>query len=168
MPENAIYRIMSQSKAITSLAVLQLFEQGKLDLDQHVSDFISSFKKSTVLDKINLSDTTYTTVPAKREITVRDLLTHSSGIGYTDIGSKEMSAIYNKAGVPSGLGYFDANLLEKMTILGKLPLAHQPGEKFTYGLNTDLLGCIVEIVSGMSLEAYCNKNIFAPLGMKDT
>ncbi len=168
MPENAIYRIMSQSKAITSLAVLQLFEQGKLNLDQPVSDFISSFKNQTVLDVINFTDTTYTTVPAKRAITIRDLLTHSSGIDYTDIGSKEMSAIYNKAGVPSGLGYFDANLLEKMTILGKLPLAHQPGVKFTYGLNTDLLGCLVEIVSGMSLETYCNKNIFEPLGMKDT
>jgi CubicO group peptidase (beta-lactamase class C family) len=168
MPENAIYRIMSQSKAITSLAVLQLFEQGKFELDDPISNFIPSFKNPKVIDQVNLTDTTYTTIPAKREITIRDLLTHSSGIDYTDIGSAKMSAIYNKAGIPSGLGYFNANLLEKMTALGKLPLAHQPGEKFTYGLNSDLLGCLVEIVSGMNLEAYCQKNIFDPLGMKDT
>jgi CubicO group peptidase (beta-lactamase class C family) len=148
--------------------VLQLFEQGKFELDDPISNFIPSFKNPKVIDQVNLTDTTYSTIPAKREITIRDLLTHSSGIDYTDIGSAKMSAIYNKAGIPSGLGYFNANLLEKMTALGKLPLAHQPGEKFTYGLNSDLLGCLVEIVSGMNLEAYCQKNIFDPLGMKDT
>ncbi len=168
MPENAIYRIMSQTKGITSLAVLQLFEQGKFGLDEPIGNFIASFKNQKVVDQVNLKDTTYTTVPAKRQVTIRDLLTHSSGIDYTDIGSPQMSAIYNKAGIPSGLGYFNANLLEKMTALGNLPLAHQPGEKFTYGLNSDLLGCLVEIISGMSLEAYCQKNIFTPLCMKDT
>ncbi len=168
MPENAIYRIMSQSKAITSLAVLQLFEQGKFDLDDPIGNFIPSFKNQKVVENVNLSDTTFTTVPAKRQVTIRDLLTHSSGIDYTDIGSRKMSAIYNKAEIPSGLGYFNASLLEKMTALGNLPLAHQPGEKFTYGLNSDILGCLVEIISGMSLETYCQKNIFDPLGMKDT
>ena len=168
MPANAIYRIMSQTKAITSLAILQLVDQGKINLDQNVSDFISTFKNPKVLSHLNTNDTTYTTVPAKREITIRDLLTHSSGIDYTDIGSPSMGAIYTKAGVPSGLGYFNASLLEKMTLLGKLPLVHQPGEKFTYGLNSDLLGCIVEMVSGTTLENYFQKNIFDPLGMKDT
>ena len=168
MPANAIYRIMSQTKAITSLAVLQLVEQGKIGLDQKVSDFISTFKNPKVLDHLNTNDSTYTTIPAKREITIRDLLTHNSGIDYTDIGSDNMNAIYTKAGVPSGLGEFKESLLEKMTKLGSLPLGHQPGEKFTYGLNTDLLGCIVEIVSGTTLEKYFQKNIFDPLGMKDT
>jgi len=168
MPANAIYRIMSQTKAITSLAVLQLVEQGKIGLDQNVADFISTFKNPKVLDHLNTNDSSYTTLPAKREITIRDLLTHTSGIDYTDIGSKNMNAIYTKAGVPSGLGKFKESLLEKMTILGTLPLVHQPGEKFTYGLNSDLLGCIVEIVSGTSLENYFQKNIFDPLGMKDT
>jgi CubicO group peptidase (beta-lactamase class C family) len=159
---------MSQTKAITSLAVLQLVEQGKIGLDQKVSDFISTFKNPKVLDQLNAKDSTYTTLPAKREITIRDLLTHSSGIDYTDIGSDKMNAIYTKAGVPSGLGEFKESLLEKMTKLGSLPLGHQPGEKFTYGLNTDLLGCIVEMVSGTTLENYFQKNIFDPLGMKDT
>lgn len=168
MPANAIYRIMSQTKAITSLAILQLFENGKLSLDQNVADFIPTFKNQKVLKDFNKKDSSYTTIPAIRSITIRDLLTHSSGIDYTAIGSPEMGAIYSKAGIPSGLGEFDASLLDRMKLLGTLPLVHQPGEKFTYGLNSDLLGCIVEIVSEMSLEAYCNKNIFEPLGMKDT
>jgi CubicO group peptidase (beta-lactamase class C family) len=168
MPTNAIYRIMSQTKAITSLAIMQLYEQGKISLDQKVSTIIGSFKNPTVLKDFNAKDSSYTTIPAKRELTIRDLLTHSSGIDYTAIGSQKMKAIYSKAGIPSGLGDFNANLLDRMKLLGTLPLIHQPGEKFTYGLNSDLLGCIVEVVSGLSLEAYCQKNIFDPLGMKDT
>ena len=163
MPNNAIYRIMSQTKAITSLAIMQLYEQGKISLDQNVSTIISSFKNPTVLKDFNEKDSSYTTVPAKRELTIRDLLTHTSGIDYTAIGSPKMKAIYSKAGIPSGLGDFNASLLDRMKILGTLPLKHQPGEKFTYGLNTDLLGCIVEVVIGLSLEAYCQKNIFYPL-----
>lgn len=168
MAADALYRIMSQSKAITSLAIMQLYEQGKLDLDDNLSKYIPSFKKPKVINEYNAKDTSYTVVDAKREVTIRDLLTHSSGIDYTDIGSSKMSTIYNKANIPSGLGYFDANLVDRMTALGKLPLAHQPGEKFTYGLNSDVLGAVVEIISGMSLEAYFNKFIFEPMGMKDT
>lgn len=168
MPSNAIYRIMSQTKAITSLAMMQLYDQGKISLDQNVSTIISSFKNPTVLKDFNAKDSSYTAIPAKRELTIRDLLTHTSGIDYTAIGTPKMNAIYTKAGIPSGLGDFNASLLDRMKILGSLPLLHQPGEKFTYGLNSDLLGCIVEVVSGLSLEAYCQKNIFDPLGMKDT
>ena len=168
MEANAIYRIMSQTKAITSLAILQLFENGKLSLNQAVGDFIPTFYKQNVLKNFYEVDTTYTTVPAKRNITIRDLLTHTSGIDYAAIGSEKMQAIYAKAGMPSGLGKSSASLLDVMKVLGTLPLVHQPGEKFTYGLNSDLLGCIVEIVSGMTLEAYFHKNIFEPLGMRDT
>ena len=168
MPANAIYRIMSQTKAITSLAIMQLFEKGKISLDQNVSTLIPSFKNPKVLKEFNSKDSSYTSTPAKREVTIRDLLTHTSGIDYTAIGTPKMSAIYSKAGIPSGLGEFNTSLLAQMKVLGSLPLLHEPGEKFTYGLNTDLLGCIVEIVSGLSLEAYCQKNIFDPLGMKDT
>lgn len=168
MPADAIYRIMSQTKAITSVAIMQLFEQGKLHLDQPVGDFIPEFASQTVLKEFNAADSSYTTEPAKRKITIRDLLSHRSGIDYADIGSAKMKAIYAKAKIPSGLGNFNAVLLEKMKALGKLPLAHQPGEKFTYGLNTDLLGCLVEVVSGMTLEEYFKANIFEPLGMKDS
>ena len=168
MKNDAIFRIMSQTKAITSAGIMILYEQGKLLLDEPISDFIPEFKKPVVLDKFNDADTTYTTVPAKRELTFRDLLTHISGLDYTDIGSSKVKAIYTKNHIPSGLGYFDASLLERMKALGKLPLSFQPGEKWQYGLNSDLLGCLIEIISGMSLEEFLSKNIFQPLGMKDT
>lgn len=168
MQKDEIFRIMSQTKAITSTGIMILYEQGKLLLDEPISDFIPEFKNPVVLDKFNDADTTYTTVPAKREITFRDLLTHTSGLDYTDIGSSKVQAIYSKNHIPSGLGYFDASLLERMKALGKLPLSFQPGEKWQYGLNTDLLGCLIEVISGMSLEDFLTKNIFEPLGMKDT
>lgn len=168
MPADAMFRIMSQTKAITSVGIMILYEQGKLLLDEPVGDFIPEFKNQAVLDKFNAADTTYTTVPAKRNITIRDLLTHSSGIDYAGIGTKTMTAIYAKSGIPSGLGAFDADLLAEMKKLGKLPLAFQPGEKFQYGLNTDLLGCLIEVISGQTLDGFLRKNIFEPLGMKDT
>src|SRR6187431_1699793 len=168
MKNDAIFRIMSQTKAITSVGAMILYEQGKFLLDQPISDFIPEFKKPVVLDKFNDADTTYTTIPANREITFRDLLTHTSGLDYTDIGSSKVAAIYTKNHIPSGLGYFDDNLLEKMKVLGKLPLSFQPGTKWQYGLNTDLLGCLIEVISGMNLEDFLRKNIFDPLGMKDT
>jgi len=168
MKPDAIFRIMSQTKAITSLAVMQLFEQGKLGLDQHISDFIPEFKNPKLIKNFNAADSSYTSVPAASEITFRDLLTHTSGIDYADIGSDTMRAIYAKNGIPSGLGYFNENLLAKMKAMATLPLLHNPGERFTYGLNTDLLGALVEVISGKSLEAYFQEYIFEPLGMKDT
>ena len=168
MKNDAIFRIMSQTKAITSIGVMILYEQGKLLLDQPISDFIPEFKNPVVLDKFNDADTTYTTIPANSEITFRQLLTHTSGLDYTDIGSSKVAAIYSKNHIPSGLGYFDADLLQRMKILGKLPLSFQPGTKWQYGLNSDLLGCLIEVISGMNLEDFFRKNIFEPLGMKDT
>jgi CubicO group peptidase (beta-lactamase class C family) len=168
MQANAIFRIMSQTKAITSLGIMQLFERGQLGLDQNISDFIPEFKNPKVIKSFNRLDSSFTTTPAKREITFRDLLTHTSGIDYPAIGTDTMQAVYAKNNIPSGLGYFNESLLSKMKALGTLPLLHNPGERFTYGLNSDLLGCLIEIISGESLENYCNKNIFNPLGMKDT
>ncbi|MCW3093014.1 MAG: class beta-lactamase-related serine hydrolase [Ferruginibacter sp.] len=168
LEKDAIFRIASQTKAITSVAIMMLFEEGKLLLDDPVSKYIPAFQKQTVLDKFNAEDSTYTTVPAKREITLRDLLTHTSGIGYAQIGSKEANAIYAKNNVTVGIGVTNSTLLEAMNRLGKLPLMHQPGEKFTYGLNTDLLGCLVEVISGMTLNDFFKTRIFDPLGMKDT
>jgi CubicO group peptidase (beta-lactamase class C family) len=168
MPNNAIFRIMSQTKAITSVGIMTLYEKGKFLLDEPIADFIPEFKNPVVLDKYNAADTTYTTVPAKRDITFRDLLTHTSGIDYAAIGSDDMRAIYTKANIPSGLGNMNVGLLEGMKMLAKLPLKFQPGEKWQYGLNTDLLGCLIEVISGMNLEDYLHKNIFEPLGMNDT
>lgn len=168
MKNDAIFRIMSQTKAITSVGIMILYEEGKLLLDEPISDFIPEFKKQQVLDKFNEADTTYTTVPSKREVTFRHLLTHTSGLDYTDIGGTKVMAIYSKNGIPSGLGFFNTNLLDQMKKLGKLPLAFQPGDKFQYGLNSDLLGCLIEVISGETLEDFFRERIFEPLGMKDT
>ena len=168
MQKDQIFRIMSQTKAVTSVGIMILYEQGKLLLDEPIWHFIPQFKNPVVLDKFNDKDTTYTTIPAKRDITFRDLLTHTSGIDYADIGGSKVQAIYAKNKIPSGLGYFNADLLERMKALAKLPLSFQPGEKWQYGLNTDLLGCLIEVISGMTLDNFFRKNIFEPLGMKDS
>ena len=141
MEANSIFRIASQTKAIVSTGILILYDEGKLSLNDPVSKYIPEFAHEKVLDSLHTSDTTYTTVPAKRDITVKDLLTHTSGLDYPGIGSEKMKAIYAKANIPSGLGVADQNLLDVMKRLGKLPLAYQPGEKWTYGLSVDLLGC---------------------------
>lgn len=168
LKKDAIFRIASQTKAITSVAVMTLYEEGKFLLDDPISKYIPEFSKPKVIEKFNLPDTTYTTVPAKREITIRDLLTHTSGIAYAQIGSPEANALYGKAGVFGGIGVGNITLSEQIKKLAVLPLFHQPGERFTYGLNTDVLGYLVEVVSGMSLDKYMQQRIFQPLGMKDT
>jgi CubicO group peptidase (beta-lactamase class C family) len=168
MRPDDLFRIASQTKAVVSAGLMQLFEKGKFFLDEPVADFLPAFRHMTVLDKFNAADSSYTTVAAKREITFRDLLTHTSGLDYPGIGSESMKAIYAKAHIPSGLGVFDYQLKERMEALAQLPLVHQPGEKWTYGLSVDLIGCLVEVISGMDLEEYLAKNIFGPLGMKDT
>lgn len=167
--KDQIYRIASQTKAITSVAVMMLYEEGKLLLDDPVSRYIPEFAHPVVLDQFNAQDTTYTTLPAKSEITIRQLLTHTSGLGYAQIGSKEANMIYGKAGVSSGIGVENGRLLSTdMKKLAKLPLFHHPGEKYTYGLNTDVLGYLVEVLSGMSLDQFFRQRIFEPLGMNDT
>jgi CubicO group peptidase (beta-lactamase class C family) len=164
-----IYRIASQTKAITSVAAMILYEEGKFLLDDPLSRYIPEFAKPVVLDKFNPADSTYTTVPAKSEITIRQLLTHTSGIGYAQIGSKEANAIYGKADITAGIGTNGQHVLATdIRKLGKLPLMHQPGERWTYGLNTDVLGYLVEVLSGTTLDDFFRKRIFEPLGMKDT
>lgn len=168
LKKDDIFRIASQTKAITSLAVMMLFEEGKLFLDDPISHYIPEFKNPKVLASVNWGDTTYSTTPAKSEITIRQLLTHTSGIDYADIGSQDFKAIYAKAKVTSGIGTPSSLLADKIKVLGGLPLKHQPGEQFTYGLNTDVLGYLVEVLSGQSLDQYFKTKIFQPLGMTDT
>jgi CubicO group peptidase (beta-lactamase class C family) len=169
MSKDAIFRIASQTKAITSVGIMILYEQGKFLLDEPISNFMPEFKNPVVLDKFNAADTSYTTVPARRDITFRDLLTHTSGIDYPGIGSDKMKAVYGKVQLSAGFGITkNETLLSKMKQLAKLPLVHQPGEGWTYGLNCDLLGCLIEVISGTNLENFLTKNIFEPLDMKDT
>ncbi|TDW96415.1 serine hydrolase domain-containing protein [Dinghuibacter silviterrae] len=167
MPDE-LFRIASQTKAIVSVGLMTLWEEGRFTLDEPISDVLPAYAQMTVLDQFNKTDTTYTTVPAKRGITFRDLLTHTSGLDYPGIGSDAMKAIYAKAGIPSGLGVFDKDLKERMNALAALPLVHQPGEKWQYGLSVDLIGCLIEVMSGQDLETFLRERLFRPLGMKDT
>lgn len=167
MLPDELFRIASQTKAIVSTGLMTLWEEGKFTLDEPISHFMPAFAHMTVLDKFN-ADSTYTTVPAKREITFRDLLTHTSGLDYPGIGSPPMKAIYAKAGISSGLGIIDADLKERMNALAALPLVHQPGEQWQYGLSVDLIGCLIEVISGKDLETFLRERLFEPLGMKDT
>jgi len=165
---NHIFRIASQTKAVTSVAVMKLLEQGKILLDDPISKYIPQFKDPKILDKFNPVDSSYTTISAQREITIRDLLRHTSGIDYPVISDDtRMKTIYAKAGVVTGIGS-KGTLKEKMELLAKQPLRNQPNTAFTYGLNTDVLGYLVEIVSGVSLDTFFQKNIFEPLQMTDT
>jgi len=168
LAKDGIFRIASQTKAITSVAAMMLYEEGKFLLDDPVSKYIPEYKNEKVLDQFNEKDTSYTTVPAKRDITIRDLLTHTSGLGYAQIGSKEANAIYAKSKITAGLAVMNDKLSDAMTRLGTLPLMHQPGEKWTYGLNLDLLGYLVEIWSGMTLDEFFHNRIFVPLEMNDS
>jgi len=168
MEPNSIFRIASQTKAIVSAAVLILYDQGKISLQDPVSKYLPGFANQKVLDHFNAADTTYTTVPAKRPVTIKDLLTHTSGVDYPMIGSDEMKAIYAKENIPSGLGIFNGNLADEMNKLGQLPLAFQPGTQWRYGLSIDVLGAVIEVISKTSLEDFLQKNILVPLGMNDT
>jgi len=168
MQTDNIFRIASQTKAIVSIGLMMLFEEGKFLLDDPISKYIPEFANPQVLDKFNEKDTTFTTVPSKREITIRDLLTHTSGIDYAGIGSPTMKAIYTKAGIVGGFGSDKVTIGDDIKLLGKQPLIHQPGERFTYGLNVDVIGYLIEILSGEKLDQYLKKHVFEPLGMNDT
>jgi len=170
MRTDDIFRIASQTKAVTSVAAMLLWEEGKFLLEDPVSKYIPAFKSPKVLVSFNAQDSSYTTRPAKREITIRHLLTHTSGLIYQIpyLGDPQLASIYNKAGIPALLGAPGTTVGEKMQELAKLPLLHDPGESFTYGLSTDLLGYLVEIWSGQTLETFFRERIFRPLEMNDT
>ena len=165
---DAIVRIASQTKAVTSVGLMLLYDEGKFQLDDPISKYLPAFANPKVLATFNAADSSYTTVPAQREVTIRQLLTHTSGISYPVIGTKEANAIYAKAGIPSGIGTPSGSLATSMEALGKLPLLFQPGERFSYGLSVDVLGRLIEVLSGQPLDQYLRRRLFEPLGMRDT
>jgi CubicO group peptidase (beta-lactamase class C family) len=170
LDKTGIFRIASQTKALTVTAVMMLWEEGKFSLDDPVANYIPSFGNEQVLATFNPKDTTYTTVAAKRPITIRDLLTHTSGLGYPalSISTPAELAIYAKANMTGGVGVKGQKIGDAMDRLGRLPLFFQPGEQWKYGLNMDVLGYLIEKWSGMSLEDFFEKRICKPLGMNDT
>ncbi|HKI90209.1 MAG TPA: serine hydrolase domain-containing protein [Draconibacterium sp.] len=164
-----VFRIASQTKAITATAVMMLWEEGKFQLDDPISKYIPEFKNPQVLKTFRYSDTTYTTVPAKSEITIRNLLSHTSGIGYGMIdGDERFKMIYQKAGIIDAFTTKNVTIEENIKYLAKLPLHHNPGENFTYSEGLDVLGYFIEIISGVPFDEFLKTHIFDPLGMNDT
>jgi CubicO group peptidase (beta-lactamase class C family) len=169
MKRDDIFRIASQTKAITSTAVMMLWEEGKFRLDDPISKFIPEFKNPQVLKSFSYADTSWTGEPAKSEITIRHLLTHTSGLGYGLIDSDErIKMIYMKAGVTDLFTTEKITIAESVKKLAKLPLQHNPGDKFTYSEGLDVLGYFIEVVSGMPFDQFLKTHIFDPLGMNDT
>jgi len=165
---DTIVRIYSMTKPITSVAAMKLWEQGKFKLDDPISKYLPTFEKTSVL--VAEGDST-DVVAAERPITVRDAFRHTTGYTYGDEESPT-SGYYTKVGLryDSEHGMFPPNMTiaEAADLLAQIPADHQPGAKFTYGFSTDLLGRLVEIWSGMSLDQYMQEAIFTPLEMVDT
>jgi CubicO group peptidase (beta-lactamase class C family) len=169
MTADTMFRIASQTKAITSVALLSLVEEGKVGINDPASRFIPPFANTTVAVK---SEAGVKIVPARRPITIRDLLTHTAGISYGT--NAEIAAQYEAKGLgpAAGYGWYTADknesICESMERLASLPFVSQPGEAWVYGYNTDVLGCVVERASGVPLDEFIRTRITEPLGMKDT
>ena len=170
-----IFRIASMTKAITSVAVLKLWEDGRINLDDPIEKYIPEFKDAEILETFNEKDSSYTSKPSTKKITIRQLLTHTSGIGYDFIdGNPSIKAIFHKkkqSFMKNGVMCFcdeDVTIGEAIRNLADVPLHHEPGEKFTYSMGLDVLGYMIEIVSGKKLDVFYREEIFDPLDMNDT
>jgi CubicO group peptidase (beta-lactamase class C family) len=158
--DDTIFRIYSMTKPITSVAILQLYEQGRFLLNTPVSAFIPAFKNLQVFASGDA--THYETVPAQREVTFRDLLTHTAGFTYGTFGSHPVDTMYRERAPTTG------TLAEMIEKLGTVPLLFSPGTRWNYSVATDILGYLVELIAGQPLDEYFAQHIFAPLGMVDT
>ena len=170
-----IFRIASMTKAITSIGILKLWEEGKIGLDDPIDKYIPKFENIEILESFNDEDTSYTSKISTKKITIRQLLTHTSGIGYGFIdGNKSIKSIYHKrkqSFMKNGVLCFcdeDITIGETIENLADVPLHHEPGERFTYGIGLDVLGYMIEIVSGKKLDEFFRDEIFTPLDMNDT
>jgi len=162
MKLDTIFRIYSMSKPITSVAVMMLYEEGKLRLQDPVSKFIPEFADAQVL--VENGDGTGKLEKPRRAMTVQDLLRHTSGLTYGFFARSKVDEQYLKAGILR----LDKDLAEMTTKLAKIPLKHQPGTRWEYSVSTDVLGRIVEVAGGMRLDEFFQKRIFDPLKMTDT
>lgn len=170
-----IFRIASMTKAITSVAVLKLWEDGRINLDDPIEKYIPEFKDTEILETFNEKDSSYSSKPSTKKITIRQLLTHTSGVGYDFIdGNPSIKAIFHKkkqSFMKNGVMCFcdeDVTIGEAIRNLAKVPLHHEPGEKFTYSMGLDVLGYMIEIVTGKKLDVFYREEIFDPLDMDDT
>lgn len=167
MQNDSIFRIASMTKAVTSVGVMTLYERGYFQLNDPISKYIPEFANPQVLVSANDDGVVTETRPAKREIRIIDLLTHSAGLGYPFINSP-VQKIYVENGIIDGLTEKAVRLEDQMVKLADMPLLFDPGSAWNYGLSTDLLGRLIEVVSGKSLAQYFTDEIFTPLQMTDT
>ena len=161
---DAIYRLYSLTKPMTAVAAMTLIERGNLDLMAPVSEFLEGFKNQQVA----LSDTELE--PAERPVKVRDLFTMTSGLPYpgeSTPAERRMAALYQQLEAETAQGK-SPTTIEAANRIGQNPLAHQPGAKWMYGTSADILGAIIEVVSGKPLNEYMTEALFAPLSMTDT
>jgi CubicO group peptidase (beta-lactamase class C family) len=168
MKTDDVFRLASMTKPVVTTAMMILVEEGKCLLEDPISKYIPEFKNPVVLKEVNAKDSTFISEPSPSEITIRQLLSHTSGIGYGFTNPKMSGVIYGKAKIPDGANMENVTIAEKMKILAKQPLLHAPGTKWTYGLGIDVAGYLVEILSGKSLSDFCEERILKPLDMKDT
>lgn len=167
MRTDSIFRIASMTKAITSVAAMVLYEQGHFQLNDPVARYLPEFAQMSVISGVDEEGNVTAIVPATRPIKIIDLMTHTSGIGYPFIPSKVQRS-YHDAGLIDGLTVKDLKLASQIKVLATQPLLFEPGSAFAYGLSTDVLGYLVEVVSGKPLDQFLSEEIFDPLGMNDT
>ncbi|WP_281540378.1 serine hydrolase domain-containing protein [Maribacter aestuarii] len=161
-----LFRMASMTKPLVSVAAMQLVENGKLNLDDPVGKYIPTFSETEVLTNFNPADTTWTSTPSASAPTVRQLLTHTAGVPYAFTNPPVHGAILAKHGIPDLSTYLPMTVAETMSKLGNLPLMHEPGAQWMYGLNTDVLGRVVEVASGQKLDNYIREHITKPLGIE--
>jgi CubicO group peptidase (beta-lactamase class C family) len=164
MRPDEMFRICSMTKPITSLAIMMLYEQGYFLLEDPISRYLPEFKNPKVL--VHPASVEPYSIPATREITIRDLLRHTSGLVYQ--WDPTLGPLYKNANVASGLLAYDGTIEDSVKRLAALPLLFNPGDRWEYGLSVDVLGRLVEVVSGKPLDQFFRDRIFVPLGMKDT
>ncbi len=167
MKADTIFRIASMSKPITSVAIMMLHEEGKLQLSDPVSRFIPAFRNMRVA-VAGQNGATPTMEPARRPITIRDLLSHRSGLSYGFLNAGAVGDAYRKGGVSDGLTVTEGTIEQGVERLAAAPLMAQPGSAWNYSLSVDVLGRVVEVASGTTFDAYLRDRIFKPLGMSDT
>ncbi len=175
MTKDTIFRVYSMSKAITSIAALILFEQGHFQIDDPVDRFIPEFKNLRVYE--SGEDVDLITVPLQRPVTFRDLFTHTSGLTYHFVGNSPVHQMYRDKGVLPGVEVLGSqagdaepikDLKSMVSTLSTIPLLHQPGERMSYSVSIDVLGHLIEIISGQKFDDFLEQNLFVPLNMRDT
>jgi CubicO group peptidase (beta-lactamase class C family) len=159
---DSVFRIYSMTKPITSVALMTLYERGAFQLEDPVHRFVPAFRALRVFDGGNYP--AFATRPCERPMTVRDLLTHTSGLTYGFMERTNVDRAYRRLGI----GERDRTLAETVDALAKLPLEFSPGTRWNYSVATDVVGHLIEVISGRSLDAFLREEIFAPLGMRET